>query len=151
MAVVFFLLGGSLWAQGRVTPDTNGVSAAGVGGIKNLRWPVEYYPDGKLKTQLIAGLAKIPAQGDIEATEVRLECYAEDGSLDTVVTAESCSFNRTNSTAHSDGAVFVERKDSTLKGKGFEWNGQDQLVKILKDVEVVLKGDLNLKEEGKEP
>ena len=119
--------------------------------IKDLRLPLERYDDGKIKTQLVAGQARVPAQGDIEAKEVRVEFY-KDEAVDALMLAEDCRYNRTEGTARSGSQVRIEREGVVITGTGFECNIKDQTVKILSDVRVVLdhpeKGKDKVKKNG---
>ena len=60
------------------------------------------------------------------------------------MTADDCTYSRETGIAKSESNVRVERGDIVVTGKGFEWSATNQIVKIMSDVKVTLKGDLNL-------
>ena len=107
--------------------------------IEDLRLPLEYYEDGKIKTQLIAGLAKVPPRGDIEASDVRVEFYRENGESEARMFAEECRYMRTAAMATSESNVRLEREGIVITGTGLEWRAKEQMVKILDNAKVVLK------------
>lgn len=111
--------------------------------IQNLRMPVEHYEDGTVKTQLKAGLALVPQSGTIVASNVVLELYHEDASLDAVINADDCSYNREESQAESDSNIRIERDGIVITGKGFEWQGNKERVKILSMARVVFQRNLS--------
>jgi hypothetical protein len=128
-----------LWSQTSLAAD-----AVTIKPVENVKLPLERYEDGKIKTQLIAGKAKPPIQGDWEAWDVRIEFYTPEGVVEAFMTADDCRYNREAGTARSDSNVRLEKSDIIITGKGFEWNATNQIVKIMSDVKVVMKGNLNL-------
>ncbi len=48
--------------------------------IEDVELPIELYDDGTVKTRIRAARAKIPAAGDVIATQVKIEFYTPDGS-----------------------------------------------------------------------
>jgi len=114
--------------------------------IKDMRLPLERYDDGKIKTQLVAARARVPAEGDIVAKKVRLEFYKDD-HVDAMMVTEECRYDRTKGTATSDSPVRIEQAGVLITGMGFECSVQDQTVKILGNVKVVL--DRPKKDKGK--
>ena len=120
--------------------------------VKNLRFPMEHYEDGSLKTELTAETAKQTEDGGIiNATGVRVEFFAPDGRLEAVAEADTCLYDRVSGTATSDGPVHVNRGAFDVTGRGFEWSMEKSLFRILNDVRVVVPGDmrpLDLLKEG---
>lgn len=114
--------------------------------IKDLRLPLERNEDGKIKTQLVAAQARVPPEGDVEAKKVRVEFY-KDENIDTLMTTDECRYDRAKGKATSESKVRIERENLVITGTGFECSMQDQIVKILSDVKVVL--DRSKKEKGK--
>jgi len=114
--------------------------------IEDLRLPLEHYEDGRIKTQLIAGLAKVPPQGDIEASDVRVEFYRENGDSEARMFVEECRYMRTAGMVTSESNVRMEREDIVITGTGLEWNAKEQIVKILDNAKVVLKRAIKKKD-----
>lgn len=106
--------------------------------IEKLRIPVEYYESGEVKVQVIAELANVSGSGDIQAKDVRIEFYTEDGSLRDLVTAERCEYLRERGIARSDSGVSLERDGLKVTGHGFVWHANEERIKILSDTRVVI-------------
>jgi hypothetical protein len=128
-----------LWSQ---TPPAG--DAVTIKPVENVKLPLDRYEDGKIKTQLIAGKAKPPIQGDWEAWDVRIEFYSHEGVVESFMTADDCRYNRESGMARSESNVRLEKSDIIITGKGFEWNAKDQIVTIMSNVKVILQGNLNL-------
>jgi len=128
-----------------------GLALAAVGGgvaqdevmpIENLRLPLERYEDGTLKTQVRAGVALVPPEGLIVASNVVVEMFAPDGTLDLRMEAEDCRLDRQQGAADSSSRVRVERGDVTLSGEGFVWSGEKKRVRIKSKARVAFRRDL---------
>lgn len=118
--------------------------------VQGVTLPLELYEDGKIKTKLIAGTAKPPIQGDWEAWAVRIEFYSHEGVVESFMTADDCRYNRESGIARSESNVRLERADIVITGKGFEWSATNQVVKIMSDVKVILRGNFDLKRGAKQ-
>ena len=119
---------------------TDAAAAASNAPIENLRVPLEHYPDGKVKTQVVAAAAQMPEEGgDVQAKRIRIETYLPGGEIENLVMAEECRYNREKNTASSDAGVHFEREGVLITGRGFVWNGNEQTVRIMRDVKVVLR------------
>jgi hypothetical protein len=107
--------------------------------IENLRIPLEHWPDGTIKTQINAAAARMPDEtGDVLADRIRIETFTSAGETENLILAEEGRYNRTNGQASSEGAVHFEREGVLITGRGFQWNGTDEVVKIKSNVKVVL-------------
>jgi hypothetical protein len=110
--------------------------------IRNLRLPLEHYEDGTVKTQLRAGVALVPPQGIVTASNVVVELFLPDGSVDVRLDAEDCRFDREQGRVDSENRVKVTRAGVELSGKGFIWQREKQRVKILSRARVAFQRDL---------
>lgn len=99
--------------------------------IENLRLPLEHYEDGTVKTQFKAAFALVPPKGVIVATNVVIELFLPDGTRDAIVEAEDCRYDREGQTVTSDSRIRMERQGVVISGKGFEWLGARERVRIL--------------------
>ncbi|MDA0990601.1 MAG: LPS export ABC transporter periplasmic protein LptC [Verrucomicrobia bacterium] len=127
--VVFFLVSQSVMGQAAQPP------------IEQLRVPVELYPDGGIKTQVIAAKAIVAEDGSINAEKVRIEMFTPAGVLDSLVLAEACHYDRDNEIVTSKNKVEFEQGDVRISGTGFEWHAQDQSLKILSQARVSFPRD----------
>jgi lipopolysaccharide export system protein LptA len=115
--------------------------------IENLRVKLEYYPTGELKRELFAKLAEVPSNGDIVAHGLELKELAKDGSVQIKINADDCRFNQDKQTATSTNRVVLKREGMTVSGKGFDWDGNKQKIKILKNARVEFPAAI-VKKEG---
>lgn len=111
--------------------------------IENLRLPIDHYPDGTIKTQLKAVFARVPPSGAIVASNVVVELFREDASLDAVIRAEKCRYDKEKRIAESESAIRIERNGVIISGQGFEWNGAKERVRILSMAKVLFTRDLS--------
>ncbi|MBN2300949.1 MAG: LPS export ABC transporter periplasmic protein LptC, partial [Lentisphaerae bacterium] len=103
-----------------------------------LRFSIDHYADGTPKVQLTAEKAAVPPAGDILIEGAVVEFYRMDGSVDGRIIAGDCVLSRDNKTAYSDSPVTVQRHGITITGKGFEWDGNEMIVRIKSKAKVVL-------------
>ena len=110
------------------------------GVSEGVRMPVDYFEDGRVKTEIWAEKATFPA-GGVEATGVKVSLF-EEGSEAVAVSllAETCTYQREAGRAVSDSRVYMTKGGVTITGKGFEWDMATESVTILSDVRVVLGG-----------
>ncbi len=102
--------------------------------LQGLRVPVDFYPDGTLKHELLAKEALILDDGTIEAKEVAFRLFSEDGEEEVLIRAEDAMVHRENLRGNSDRAVSLTRDQLLLTGDGFEWNGAGETIRILRNV-----------------
>lgn len=121
-------------------PGSGAAPAASNSPVEKLRIPLAVWPDGKVKTQVVAARAQMPEEGgDVVASQIRIEMYGQDGEQENLVMAQDCRYNRERGVATSDSKVQVERDGVFMTGKGFEWNASNETVRINDDVKVVLR------------
>ncbi len=104
--------------------------------LQGLRVPVDFYPDGTLKHELLAKEARALEDGTIEAKGVAFRLFSEDGEEEVLILAEDAMVNRADLRGHSDRAVSLTRDRLLLTGDGFEWNGAGATIRILRNVRV---------------
>lgn len=114
--------------------------------LVDLRIPLDYHTNGQVRTQIFAAQARVPQGGLIEATDVRVEIYEDDGATETVVTADDCLYDREAKRVTSESEVSLESEGIEITGKGLDWNSEKKSVEILEDAVVVLDKKLPLKE-----
>jgi len=115
--------------------------------VERLRLPIEHYEDGTVKTQLKAEHALVPQAGAIVASNVVVELFRPDASTDAVIHAEDCRYDREEGKVESDSKIRVERNGIVITGRGFEWYGDKERVKILSMARVVFQRDLSRTQE----
>jgi hypothetical protein len=113
---------------------------------------METYDSGQVKVQIVAGQARVQPEGGVEASDVRIEFYAPDGSLDGVAVTPQCRYDRSAGAATSDADVRIERGGLVVTGTGFDWNAQEQTVTIRSNAKVILPRNMRplLPARGKE-
>jgi len=121
-----FLAGGVARAQ---NPDE---------AMSDLRVALDYYDDGKLKTELFATRALVRPEGGIQATGLVFRCFTQSGETELTIKADNCECDQADQTARSDSKVSMEKAEMKITGTGFVWNGKGERVKLLKNVRVEL-------------
>ena len=117
-------------------------------GLKGLRVPLEYYPDGGLKAVLTAATSSVDSAGqNITGQQLRYETYTEAGSTDVGITAEDCSYNKKTGHAESEKRVKLVKEDVVITGKGFQLDAKKAMISL--NSKVVVKFDRTLKRKEK--
>lgn len=98
----------------------------------------EYDSQNKLKSQLFGDFAKILPDGVIEITQLKIDFY-DEGQVNMTVTAPHCTYKQETGAAESDSEVRIAGKDMVVTGKGFSWDGRDEIFQIFHEAKVVLK------------
>lgn len=119
-------------------------------GLKGLKVPLEYYPDGSLKALLKADLSTVDSSGEkIKGEGVVYETYAEGGATDVVITAEECFYNKKTGAAESESRVKLVRDGVVIVGKGFKLDSKKEIISLKSEVIVEFKKNLVPKEKKK--
>lgn len=146
----------NLWSKGRgaapwvalgMAAFLAGASSGQDGGstVQGLRLPLEHYPDGKVRVQVIAQKANIPPAGDIQAEKVRVEVLTPTGELEELLLLNDCTCNREDKTIATQSALRMERRGVVVTGTGLTWKSGEQTVRILDNVKVVLDHTIGIK------
>jgi len=105
--------------------------------LEGVRVPVEQHENGVLKTQVTADKARMLEGGNvIEGEGVLIELFDDTGQRQQVVRLERCRFDREQRLASSDSRVEMEGDGVKVSGKGFEWQGEKESLRILSQARV---------------
>lgn len=115
--------------------------------IEDLRVRLEFYPTGEVKTDLFAKRAVVPEDGSIIAYGVVLREFDVAGNVKIQINADDTVFSQDHQSASSSNHVSLIRGDIKVSGMGYDWNGTDKKLKILKRAKVVFPAAI-IKEEG---
>jgi hypothetical protein len=110
--------------------------------VHDFEMPLEYYPNGRIKTKLFAKSAVQGGnKGDAEAEDVLVVFYTNgrDKQTNATLRTGACTFSKKQQRALSAAPVKLVSKGATLEGVGFEWYGTNQCVKVLKNVRVTVQ------------
>jgi lipopolysaccharide export system protein LptC len=119
-------------------------------GLKGLKVPMEFYPDGTLKALLKAETSTVDAAGEqIRGENLRYETYTSAGTTDIVIAAESCLYNKSKGYAESDGRVRLEKGDVVITGKGFTLDSTKEIISLHSEVVVEFERGLMTREKKK--
>ena len=110
--------------------------------IENLRLPLEHYPSGIVRREILAGIARVPPKGAIRAEKVRMVSYDESGKVSMEIVSDACVYDRDRGRASSDSPVKVTGQGFVIGGEGFEWSADSQVVKILSRARVEFSRDI---------
>ena len=109
------------------------------GPLSGVRIPLEIYDNGQVKVQVMADSVSRKKKGYIFATGVRIEIFTEDGNVEGVITAESCTVDLGKEIITSSKKVFYDRDGLHISGTGFEFQGTNKLFKIFSRTRVVFQ------------
>lgn len=107
--------------------------------IERLRVPIEYHPNGRIRTQILAGQAIVAETGAIDAENVRIEMFTDEGALEATVDASSCHMDRDKQNITSTGNIIFKRGNIEILGVGFQWNADEESFKIHNQARVVFE------------
>lgn len=110
--------------------------------IEDLRVPLEYYPDGTLKTELFAKRAMVQPDASIAASGVVFRVFATNGTVDITITAEDAECSRERQSGRSEKAVSMRQGDMLLTGEGFRWNGADGTLRIQRQARISFPSEM---------
>ncbi|MFU8779939.1 MAG: hypothetical protein ACNA71_02815 [Kiritimatiellia bacterium] len=131
-----------------------GVSAvvlASIQPMQGLRVPMDYYPDGTLKHELLAREAQLTEGGAIDVRGVEFRLFTPEGREEVVIRAEQATVDRVGLRGHSERPVSLARDQLLLTGEGFKWNGTGETIEILRNVRLSFPSQMfreRLGEEG---
>ena len=109
--------------------------------MEDLRLPFEYYDDGRVKVQVLAGNAAVFADETIKATEVSMEFYDEKGNLESIIALDGCEFDRGKGIVRSYSNVRFAKSKITITSKGAVLNTKKEKLYLLDDVKVTIERD----------
>lgn len=114
-----------------------GAPQPGAGNLQGFTVP-EYNADGQLVWQMFGETARVElVGGKVEVHGMRLELY-QKGSLDATMRSPVCLFDRAAKTASSDEPVEIVSTNMVITGKGFEWNSNDNRMRIRDDATMTI-------------
>ena len=114
-----------------------GAPQPGAGNLQGFTVP-EYNADGQLVWQMFGETARVElVGGKVEVHGMRLELY-QKGSLDATMRSPVCLFDRAAKTASSDEPVEIVSTNMVVTGKGFEWNSNDNRMRIRNDATMTI-------------
>jgi len=115
--------------------------------IEDLRLPVEYYPDGTLKSELLADLAAVQSNGTIAAHGVVFRLFTSNAVESAVIMADDAVLDRERQTVMSEKAVSMRRDGLRIGGVGFDWSGAESILRIHRHARVTFPSEM-IKKEG---
>lgn len=110
--------------------------------LQGLRVPVDFYPDGTLKHELLARQARMADDGTIEAEGVEFRLYTDEGIEEVLIRTEDAVVDRAGATGHSERSILLERDQLVLTGDGFDWNGVGQTIRIKNNVRLTFPSQM---------
>ena len=103
---------------------------------------------GNTKYVITADSATPQGNGVMELEKARLEVY-DAGKVKTVVTADTCVYDRNSSKLDASGRVSMEQDGVTITGEGLIWDDSDSTVVVKKDAKVQIKNQSMVKSKRK--
>ena len=108
---------------------------------ENVAFPLESYPDGKIKSRLKARRAQMFMDtGLIWGEGIRVEEYARDGKVTGWLSADNCIVDRATRTGWVEGSATLNYNDTVVKGRGVHFSFDREFIKIFSQSEIRAKG-----------
>lgn len=118
--------------------------------LEGLRVPVDFYPDGTLKHELIAKKAKALEDGSIDAEGIEFRLFTPQGEEEVVIRAQQAKIDRATLKGSSEKPVSLMREKLLLTGEGFEWKGKAETIRILRRVRLSFPSSMFQEKSGEE-
>lgn len=111
---------------------------------ENVTVPVENYPDGAVKTSVVADRAQIFLKdGLIWCSGVKIRQFRPDGSVESEIDAANCAVDRTTRSGWAEGAAAaIYRGEADLSGSDVYFSAKDEYVMIMTNVSLRADGNL---------
>jgi hypothetical protein len=118
-------------------------SPALLGQANKLRVP-EFYPapnQKQFKSLLQSATAQPISAEEVRATQVRVETFREDGTVESVVEAPECVYNFRSRTIRSAGPIEAHTGDGRMRiqGEGFQLTLTNKSLTISNNVRTVIR------------
>lgn len=118
-------------------------SPALLGQANKLRVP-EFYPapnQRQFKSLLQSATAQPISAEEVRATQVRVETFREDGSVESVVEAPECVYNFRSRTIRSAGPIEARTGDGRmhLQGEGFQLTLTNKSLTVSNNLRTVIR------------
>lgn len=99
--------------------------------------PLEYFPDGTVKSRVKAARAQIFTDTDLVwGKNVHVEQYEADGSLKATLDAENCVVDRRTRAGWVEGSAKMVYGKSSVKGRGIYFSLAREYIKIFSQSEI---------------
>lgn len=95
--------------------------------------------NGRVRGEIFGDTARVPEQGLIDITNMRLFTYDADESVQIRISAPNCIYDRKRSIAGSHGSVLIENRDFILCGEGYRCYLQRRRLEINNKARLVLR------------
>ena len=123
------------------------------GEARGVRFP-SFNEKGQMTSVIYGDTAKVLPNGYVDITNLKMEFYDPDNK-DKVpqmrVESPHCLYHRERGAAASERDVKIINDKMVVTGTGFVWENQSQVLKIMKNSKVVLRGGaMQLQEKEKQ-
>lgn len=143
----------AMWATALPALAGNGDSkprpVEATGYIEKFEVP-ERDDDGNLKWKLMGDRAQIQPDGLMNVSNLRAEFYTSN-KVDMVFTAPTCTLDRMNKRASTDGPVRIQRANMVLTGIGGDWSDENSTFHLRSNVRLILTGEQTIFSEPQKP
>lgn len=108
---------------------------------ENVALPLEYYPNGIVKSRLKAQKAYMFADtGFIWGENIKVEQYKEDGrTVEAYLTADNCIVDRKSKSGWVEGNAQMDWDGTSIKGRGIYFSFDREFIKIFSQTEIRTK------------
>ena len=108
---------------------------------ENVALPLEYYPNGAVKSRLRAKKAfMFMDTGFIWGEAIRVEQYKEDGrTVEAYLTADNCIVDRKSQSGWVEGNAHMDWEGTSISGRGIYFSFDREFIKIFSQTEIRTK------------
>lgn len=108
---------------------------------ENVALPLEYYPNGIVKSRLKAQKAYMFADtGFIWGENIKVEQYKEDGrTVEAYLTADNCIVDRKSKSGWVEGNAQMDWDGTSIRGRGIYFSFDREFIKIFSQTEIRTK------------
>ncbi len=114
------------------------VNAGAIKGIEGMRWPMEHYENGQIKTQIIADRVDNVTTAGLEVARLTVLFYEKDGRTNLQASVDNCVYDKNNGKVASESGICIKKDGVVITGQGFDWNTKSRVFKIFNDVKLVV-------------
>lgn len=108
---------------------------------ENVALPLEYYPNGIVKSRLKAQkVCMFMDTGFIWGENIKVEQYKEDGrTVEAYLTADNCIVDRKSKSGWVEGNAQMDWDGTSIKGRGIYFSFDREFIKIFSQTEIRTK------------
>ncbi len=93
---------------------------------------------GRTRGEIFGDAARVPEEGPIDITNMRLFTYDAAGAVQIILTSPHCIYDRKHNLAGSHASVLIQSRDFILSGEGYRCNLRKNRLEIAGKARLVI-------------